>query len=71
MSVIYLFLLQMLLLYSMKERGIHSRKQKNISMIVIILFSIMAVIKFIIYVIYNRNKMTQADFNGSFYNILF
>ncbi len=59
------------LLYSMKERGIHSQKQKNISMIVIILFSIMAVIKFIIYVIYNRNKMTQGDFNGSFYNILF
>jgi multidrug resistance efflux pump len=61
----------MVLTYSMKERGVHSSKQKNIMMIVIVLFSIMAVIKFILFVYYNRNKMTKEAYQASFFNILF
>jgi multidrug resistance efflux pump len=61
----------MALTYSMKERGVHSSKQKNIMMIVIVLFSIMAVIKFILFVYYNRNKMTKEAYQASFFNILF
>ena len=40
-------------------------------MIVIILFSIVASIKFIIFVLYNRSKMTKEAYEASFYNVLF
>jgi hypothetical protein len=52
----------MALTYSMKERGMHSSKQRNIMMIVIILFSIMAFIKFILFVYYNRRKMAKDEY---------
>jgi uncharacterized membrane protein YvbJ len=61
----------MVLTYSMKERGVHSSKQKNIMMIVIVLFSIMALIKLIIFVYFNRSKMTKEAYEASFFNTLF
>jgi hypothetical protein len=61
----------MALTYSMKERGMHSSKQRNIMKIVIILFSIMATIKFILFVYYNRRKMAKDEYEASFFNILF
>ena len=61
----------MVLVYSMKERGKHSKKQRDIMMVVIILFSIMAFIKFILFVYYNRRKMTKEVYDASFFNILF
>jgi len=40
-------------------------------MTVIILISILAIVKLIIFVFYNRSKMTQEVFNASFNKILF
>jgi hypothetical protein len=61
----------MALTYSMKERGVHSSKQKNIMMIVIVLFSIMALIKLILFIYYKRRMMTKEAYEASFFNILF